>query len=107
MFGGVREPGEDSGAIFLYAECDRCHARVKVRADKRNDLQRDYQGGGYSLRKEIMDDRCFRIMEANLLFDEHFHIISQDLTNGHFISQQEYEDWAKEKKAGGTAEIGN
>ena len=58
------------GAIHLYVRCKRCGAPIHVRIDPRNELTIEYsddeQPSGYQLIKEIMDDRCFRLMRAEL-----------------------------------------
>ena len=81
--------GEADDAIHLYVECDRCHSRVHVRLDKRHDISQA-EGGGYFVRKEIMDSKCFRLMAAEITFDAGYHIQSQDLQGGRLISKQEF-----------------
>jgi hypothetical protein len=77
-------------AIHIYVECDRCKSKVHVRLDKRHDLSAG-EGGGYFVRKEIMDSRCFRLMSAEINFDGSYRVQSQDLQGGRFISKEEFE----------------
>jgi hypothetical protein len=89
MFGGKAAGGQDD-AIHLYVECERCKARVHVRLDTRHDLSQT-EGGGYYVRKEIMDSTCFRLMAAEITLDSAHRIQSQEVQGGRFISRDEYE----------------
>ncbi len=85
-----KPPQEGDDAIHIYVECDRCKSKVHVRLDRRHDLSQA-EGGGYFVRKEIMDSKCFRLMMAEVMFDGHHRIQSQDLQGGRFISKEEFE----------------
>ncbi len=82
------QPADD--AIHVYVECDRCKSKVHVRLDKRHDLSAGEEGG-YFVRKEIMDSKCFRLMTAELVLDGSYRIQRQDLQGGRFISKEEFE----------------
>jgi hypothetical protein len=89
---GSKKGQEDPEGLYFYVQCDRCGAKVRIRADKRHDLVRDPEHGGYVWNKEIMDGRCFQLMYARVVLDESFSVQSQSLDGqGHFISQGEYE----------------
>jgi hypothetical protein len=77
-------------AVHIYVECGRCKSKVHVRLDKRHDLSQG-EGGGYFVRKEIMDSKCFRLMTAEITFDGGYRIQSQEVQGGRLISRQEYE----------------
>ena len=77
-------------AIHIYVECGRCKSRVHVRLDKRHDLSQE-EGGGYFVRKEIMDSKCFRMMTAEIAFDTGYRIQSQEVQGGRFISKHEFD----------------
>ena len=81
---------EADDAIHLYVECARCKSKVHVRLDKRHDISHG-EGGGYFVRKEIMDSKCFRLMAAEIVFDTGYRIQTQDLQGGRFISREEFE----------------
>ena len=89
LFGGG-EP-RDRDAIWLYVRCDYCGQKLKIRVDRRFDLQRDYERGGYRLDKSIMDGTCFSRMMARVHFDSGQRIISQELEGGTFLTHEEYE----------------
>jgi len=84
--GEIRDPD----GIYLYIKCGRCGAPVRVRADKRHDLHRDYDSGGLILRKEVMDGTCFSLIQTTTRFDAGFKIIDQQIDGGEFISWEEY-----------------
>jgi hypothetical protein len=81
---------EADDAVHIYVECGRCKSKVHVRLDKRNDLSVG-EGGGYFVRKEIMDSKCFRLMYAEIVFDARYGIQSQELQGGRFITKEEFD----------------
>jgi len=85
-----RPSAKADDAIQIYVECERCKAKVRVRLDKRHDLSQS-EGGGYFVRKEIMDSKCFRMMTAEINFDGSYRIQNQEVQGGRFISKQEFE----------------
>ncbi len=78
--------------LYFYVQCNRCGERLRIRVDQRNELLPDYDRGGYSLRKEMMDSRCFQLMYAEMTFDDRYNVVSQEVTGGRFISQLEYDE---------------
>lgn len=89
LFGG-KSTKEVDDAIHLYVECDRCKAAVHVRLDKRHDLSQG-EAGGYFVRKEIMDSKCFRLMAAEVTFDSGYRVQTQEVQGGRIISKEEYD----------------
>ncbi len=83
--------GGDSNAMWLYVRCKRCGAPLAVRVDLRNEPSPDYDSGGYVLRKEMMDSKCFQLMRAEVHLDAAHHVTEQTIENGEFISKEEYE----------------
>jgi len=64
-----------------------------VRLNKRNDLVREDGGpGALFVRKEIMDNKCFRLMHAELWLDASYNIVTADVEGGILLTQQEYEE---------------
>jgi hypothetical protein len=86
-------PGD--GAIHLYVRCNRCGAPVHVRVDPRNDLTIEYGDdetpSGYNLIKEIMDARCFRLMRAEIAYDQARRETGRQIEGGTFISREEHD----------------
>src|SRR5512142_2396710 len=89
LFGGKSTKDSDD-AIQMYVECGRCKAKVHVRLDKRHDLSQG-EGGGYFVRKEIMDSKCFRLMTAEVMFDGAYRIQTQEVQGGRLLSKEEFE----------------
>ena len=85
-----RPSAQAEDAIHIYVECERCKSKVHVRLDKRHDLSQG-EGGGYFVRKEIMDSKCFRMMTAEIAFDVSYRIQSQEVQGGRFLSRQEFD----------------
>jgi hypothetical protein len=91
LFGSKGGEGDSEG-LYFYVQCDRCGEKLRIRADRRHDLTRDPEQGGYVWNKEIMDGRCFQLMYAHVVLDQSFAVQSQSIEGeGHFISQEEYE----------------
>jgi len=82
--------GDADDAIHLYVECDRCHSKVHVRLDKRHDISQA-EGGGYFVRKEIMDSKCFRLMSTEITLDARYRVESQEIQGGRFLSKEEFD----------------
>lgn len=86
---------QTSREFMLYVQCQRCQTPVAVRIDRYNDLSAEFdeQRGRetYVLRKDIMDARCFQLMRAELLFDEHRQETQRTLSGGQFIDADTYQ----------------
>jgi hypothetical protein len=80
----------DPDGIYLYVKCDKCQSTLRIRVDKRHDLQRDYDTGEYVLNKEMMDSSCFNLMQATIRFDSSYHIVDQEIEGGEFITEEAY-----------------
>ena len=94
LFGGGSGAAPTGKALHLYIKCQRCGTPVHVRVDLERDLAADYgdtAAEGYEYNKEVMDDRCFRLMHAHLQFDTRRNELSRQIEGGTFISQEEYE----------------
>ena len=87
--GGGGRPRDPDG-IYLYVRCGRCGTPLQVRADRRFDLLRDLDEGGYVLHKEMMDSKCFSLMYATVRFDDDKRIVSREIEGGEFITEEEF-----------------
>ena len=81
----------DPYILMLYVKCKRCGKPVAVRVNLRNDPSLDEDGNGYILRKGIMDDKCFTLMNAEISFDLQRHVVEKTIDKGEFITEEEYE----------------
>ncbi|MBM3188121.1 MAG: hypothetical protein FJZ90_05295 [Chloroflexi bacterium] len=96
LFGGgsgsPAAPAPDPNALWLHFRCKRCGEVVRIRVDKRNDLNREEEGpGALLLRKDVMDSKCFQMMTAEVWLDGAYNVVSADVTGGELITEQEYE----------------
>lgn len=81
----------DPDGLYFYVQCNHCGEKLRLRADKRHDLMRDFETGKLIWKKEIMDGRCFRIMYAEVEFDQNYRVKSQTIEGqGHFITPEEF-----------------
>jgi hypothetical protein len=88
--GGKKDSGDPDG-IYFYVQCDNCGEKLRLRADKRHDLLRDFETGQLQWNKEVMDGRCFRIMYAHVVLDSSYRVQSPEIKgDGHFISEEEF-----------------
>lgn len=98
VFGSAPASSSEDNAIHLYVRCNKCNSPVHVRVDPRNDLIADYgdddNATGYTLHKEIMDSRCFRIMRAEIAYDRGRRETNRTLEGGTFITKEEYDQLA-------------
>lgn len=83
--------GNDPNAMWLYVRCARCGTPLAVRVDLRNEPSIDYENGGYVLHKEMMDNKCFSLMHAEVRFDEKRNVVERKIDKGEFITRQDYE----------------
>jgi len=87
---GTKGGSATDDAIHIYVECERCKSKVHVRLDRRHDISLR-EDGGYYVRKEIMDSKCFRLMTAEIVFDGAYRIQSQEIHGGRFLTPAEFE----------------
>ena len=87
---------QDQDALWLYFECDACGEKIKVRVNKKTDLEDQYGQepsgrSAYSLRKEIIGSGCFNLIFADVRFDSRYNIMTSKMKNGKLITKAEYE----------------
>ncbi|MCA9979427.1 MAG: hypothetical protein KDD89_01280 [Anaerolineales bacterium] len=100
LFGGGEDRPQkyvDKDGIYFYVRATRCNAVVKVRADKKHDLNN--VDGGYVWHKTIVDSKCFSRMHAEVHFDRNFNVTNQEISDGEFITEEAYEAALAEEKA--------
>jgi len=63
-----------------------------VRLNKLNDLSREEGGPGtLFVRKEVMDNKCFRLMTAEIWLDDAYNVVTADVSGGEMMTREEYE----------------
>ena len=78
---------ETENLIEFKVKCRNCSEIVTVTANKNYDLQQDLdrEEGGYVLKKEVQDSKCFRIMTLTVMFDRDKEIIDKSISEGEFV----------------------
>lgn len=77
--------------LWLEVECSKCQEIIKVRVNKKADLQNEFlqpgkAGCAFALKKEVLGKRCPNLMEVSLKFDDRFRVLSRKVKNGRLIS---------------------
>ena len=93
--GGGGGAGADRDALYFYVRCDRCADVVRVRVNLANELQQEFAESdgvsGYSLRKAVVDAKCFRPIQVTMRFDGRRRELSREIEGGQFITAEEFE----------------
>jgi hypothetical protein len=93
IFGGGG--GISERALYIYVRPKMCKEVVRVRIDLLNQLSRTEDESGYFVRKEARGTRCPFAAEIHLTFDSSYRVTTQEIVNGEFVTQQEYEAFLK------------
>lgn len=100
--GGGSKQGRDDG-LYLYVRCDRCGDVVRIRVNMANELQQEFAEtdgvSGYSLRKGVVDTRCFRPMQVVMTFDSARRELHREIDGGQFVDREAY-DAARAERVG-------
>jgi len=88
---GKREE-DSSGFLWIYSQCDKCGEKFRTLIRRYNDLTPTYkdEGPAYILRKELIGASCPNRINLQLDFDRNYRKISEEITGGHFITEDEY-----------------
>ena len=86
----------DPEGLYFHVKCGKCGAPVRVRGDKRHDLQRDYDRGGYTLNKDVLDNKCYNLFHFTVHLDESYNVVEREIQGGEFITEEEYEALKRE-----------
>lgn len=90
IFGARPDKGYvDKQGLYFYVQCEKCGSKVRVRADKQHDLNRD--GGGFVWHKTIVDSQCFQHMPVVVHMDGSYQVTSHEISGGQFITKEEYD----------------
>ncbi len=82
--------------LYLYVRPKRCDQIVRVRINLYNDLSLS-DGDGYHCRKMARAARCPFAAELFLRFDKNRRLLEQEIENGEFVTEEEYEEWETQK----------
>ncbi len=90
-------PSGDEHALYYYLRCNKCGEVIRVRIDRRWDLEQEFDEGGgdaatgYVARKEVMGTKCFQMLRLTIAFNRGYHETDRQLSGGTFIEREEYE----------------
>jgi len=93
MFSGRPAPvvASDPYGIWFHFRCKRCGSLVRVRADRRNDLNREDGPGALVLRKDVMDNKCFQLIRAEVWLDDNYEVVTAEVDGGALITREQFE----------------
>ena len=84
----------DGRSMYFYIQCKACGEKIRVRVDAYNDLQQEFdendRTSGYTLEKDVLGTKCFRMMHLHVTFDAGRRILEQSVENGLLISKEQY-----------------
>ena len=87
----------DENASYYYLKCNKCGEVIRIRIDRRWDLEQEFDEGGgdavtgYVSRKEVMGTKCFQMLRLTVQFDRGYRETEKQLSGGTFVGQEEYE----------------
>ena len=75
-------------AFFMVIKCGMCNEEIRVRVNKKYDLQSNYldsDGPAWTLQKEVMGNKCNNLIKVHLEFNSRYKVVNQDITNGELV----------------------
>ncbi|MCL4464539.1 MAG: hypothetical protein M1401_06525 [Chloroflexi bacterium] len=89
IFGGGSTGGDDS-ALQYAVKCRRCGEVIRVRVNRRYDLDQDFgdygdQVVGYTLHKEVLGNRCPQLINIIVHYDRSQRETERDIEGGEFV----------------------
>jgi hypothetical protein len=95
-------PQTDQFGLPYYVKCRKCGEVLRIRLDRRWDLQQEFEGAGdvvsgYAATKEVMGTQCFNMMRVEIAFDSGHREKNREVHGGEFVSREDYEAAAARK----------
>ncbi|MCL4534165.1 MAG: hypothetical protein M1370_03270 [Bacteroidetes bacterium] len=84
----------DMYAMYIYVRCQRCGEKVRLRMDRRFDLEQEFGENlvtGYVANKDILGRNCPNLIRVHIEYDQNFRPRTQEVHGGQLITRQEYE----------------
>lgn len=80
-------------ALLFYIRCGNCKEKIKIRVNKKTDIQQDFEGDSkFFLKKEILGENCPNLMYIEINFDSKFNIKETYARNCKIITKEEFEN---------------
>ncbi len=89
--------------IYIYVRCQRCGEVIRLRMDRRFDLEQEFGETlvtGFVANKDILGRKCPNLIRVHIEYDSSYRPRTKDIEGGQFISRQEYEAGAAEQQRG-------
>jgi hypothetical protein len=96
--GGASTSNSGDGGYYLYVRPKMCREIVRVRVNLTNDASLNDDESGYILRKTASATRCPFQAEITLHLNKSRAVLDKEITNGEFVSEQNYLDWLDSQK---------
>ncbi len=80
--------------MYIYVRCQRCGERIRVRMDRRFDLEQEFGETlvtGYVANKDILGNKCNNLIRVHIEYDDRFRPRVRDIEGGEFITREQYE----------------
>jgi hypothetical protein len=87
---GKKESAPKDDGIYFYVRCANCERVLHTRLDPQRDLQATDEGG-FEVRKEMTDDRCFRRIVLEASFDSKRNVVNAEVQGGKLIDRDTWE----------------
>ena len=91
LLGIGRGAATSDRGVYYYIRCERCGESLRFRVDPYWDLGPSEGGGGFTVTKHVIGQKCFRTIEVDLTFDDPRVETERSITGGKFISPEEYD----------------
>lgn len=85
--------------VNIHLKDNKCGQKIKVVLRKTYDIQKVYdpdEEAEYKIRKVIICDNCYNKIKIYIEFDRKYEIIHNEIENGEFITEEEYNDEGEE-----------
>jgi hypothetical protein len=95
LFSAKGGADSDGRATYFYVKCGACGEKIRVRVDTYNDLAQEFDDNdrtsGYTLEKDVLGSKCFRMMHLHVQFDAGRRMQEKSVTNGTLITKEEFQ----------------
>ncbi|MFW6014881.1 MAG: hypothetical protein ACOCRK_00425 [bacterium] len=86
-------PIKKRNLIHFYLRDKKCGEKIKLVIRKSYDVNRLYNKKNkakYEINKVVICNECYNKIEMKVLLDKNYNIVSKEINNGEFITENEY-----------------
>ncbi|HEX2987160.1 MAG TPA: hypothetical protein VHS06_03210 [Chloroflexota bacterium] len=80
--------------MYIYIRCKRCGEPIRLRMDRRFDLELEFGEtlvSGFVANKDILGRKCSNLIRVHVEYDSSHRQKNRDIEGGQFITREEYE----------------